>query len=150
MLTQSILASTRPLQRLPRLQQTYWKRILPASATLTPSLWTMLQRFCDEFQAWCHERGITHLTGAPYHPAMNRAAERLVRMFKQSLRKSTLSPKTALQEFLLQYHRTPLDSGYSPSKLLNGRQIWCKLDALFPFPIHAAQGKQAKEASQSQ
>ena len=25
----------------------------------------------DEFQAWCRERGITHLTGAPYHPAMN-------------------------------------------------------------------------------
>ena len=32
----------------------------------------------EEFQAWCRERGIVHLTGAPYHPATNGAAERLV------------------------------------------------------------------------
>ena len=104
----------------------------------------------EEFQAWCRERGITHLTGAPYHPATNGAAERLVQSFKQSLRKSTLSPKAALQEFLLQYRRTPLDSGYSPSELLNGRQIRCKLDTLFPSPAHIAQGKQAREASKPQ
>ena len=70
--------------------------------------------------------------------------------FKQSLRKSTLSPKAALHEFLLQYRRTPLDSGYSPSELLNGRQIRCKLDTLFPSPAHIAQGKQAKQASKPQ
>ena len=34
-----------------------------------------------EFQAWCQDCGITHLTGAPYHPAMNGAAERLVQTF---------------------------------------------------------------------
>ena len=27
----------------------------------------------EEFQAWCRERGIIHLTGAPYHPATNGA-----------------------------------------------------------------------------
>ncbi|XP_045117644.1 uncharacterized protein LOC123508175 [Portunus trituberculatus] len=59
----------------------------------------------------------------PYHHATNGVAERLRQSFKQSLRKSTLSPNAALQEFLLQYRRTPLDSGYSPSELLNGRQI---------------------------
>ena len=32
----------------------------------------------DEFQEWCKTRGIVHLTGAPYHPATNGAAERLV------------------------------------------------------------------------
>ena len=31
-----------------------------------------------EFQTWCRERGIVHLTGAPYHPATNGAAERMV------------------------------------------------------------------------
>lgn len=104
----------------------------------------------DEFQVWCRERGIVHLTGAPYHPATNGAAERLVQSFKQSLKKSSLPPKTALQEFLLHYRRTPLDSGHSPSELLNGRQIRCKLDAILPSPAHAAQGKQARGAVKSQ
>lgn len=104
----------------------------------------------EEFQLWCQERGITHLTGAPYHPATNGAAERLVQTFKQSMRKSSLPPKAALQEFLLQYRRTPFDTGYSPSELLNGRQLRCKLDTLAPSPVHAAQGKQAREATKSQ
>lgn len=104
----------------------------------------------DEFQEWCKERGITHLSGAPYHPATNGAAERLVQSFKQSLRKSTLHPKAALQEFLMQYRRTPLDTGLSPSELLNGRQIRTKLDALVPSPAHIAQGKQARQAVKDQ
>ena len=57
----------------------------------------------EEFQAWCRERGITHLTGAPYHPATSGAAERLVQTFKQALCKSSLAPQAALQEFLMQY-----------------------------------------------
>ena len=39
----------------------------------------------EEFQIWCHERGITHLTGAPYHPATNGAAECLVQTFKHAI-----------------------------------------------------------------
>ena len=76
-----------------------------------------------EFQEWCKQRGIVHLTGAPYHPATNGAAKRLVQTFKQALKKSNLPCKSALQEFLMQYWRTPLAGGYSPSKLLTGRQI---------------------------
>uniref|UniRef100_A0A5S6R4H4 RNA-directed DNA polymerase n=1 Tax=Trichuris muris TaxID=70415 RepID=A0A5S6R4H4_TRIMR len=101
----------------------------------------------EEFQAWCRERGIVRLTGAPYHPATNGAAERLVQSFKQSLRKSSLPPKAALQEFLMQYRRTPLECGYSPGELLNGRLIRCKLDALVPSPAHIAQGRLAKETA---
>ncbi len=104
----------------------------------------------EEFQAWCRERGMTHLTGAPYHPATNGAAERLVQTFKQALKKSTLPPRAALQEFLMQYRRTPLASGYSPSELLNGRQIRTKIDTLLPSPAHKAQGQQAREATKSQ
>ena len=102
-----------------------------------------------EFQFWCHERGITHLTGAPYHPATNGAAERLVQTFKQALRKSSLPPRQALQEFLMQYRRTQLTSGYSPSELLNGRQIRTKIDTLLPSPAHIAQGKQTLEITKS-
>ncbi|XP_029652196.1 uncharacterized protein K02A2.6-like [Octopus sinensis] len=47
----------------------------------------------EEFQSWCKERGITHLTGAPYHPATNRAVECLVQSFKKALRKSSLPTK---------------------------------------------------------
>ena len=100
----------------------------------------------QEFQAWCKARGIIHLTGAPYHPATNGVAERLVQTFKKSLRKSRLLPREALQEFLMQYRRTPLLSGYSPSELLNGRQIRTKLDAMVPSPVHVAQGIQARVA----
>ena len=104
----------------------------------------------EEFQAWCRERGIIHLTGAPYHPATNGAAERLVQTFKQALTKSSLPPRAALQEFLMQYRRTPRAEGYSPSELLNGRQIRTRIDILLPSPAHTAQGKQAREATKSQ
>ena len=72
----------------------------------------------EEFQDYCKQRGIVHLTGPPYHLATNGTAERLIQTFKQSLRKSSKSPKAALVEFLLQYRRTPTSSGYSPSELL--------------------------------
>ena len=85
-----------------------------------------------EFQQWCQQRGIEHLSGAPYHPQTNGAAERLVQTFKQSLRKSSLPPVDALQEFLRLYRRTPLNTGLSPSQLLNGRQMRTQLDVLLP------------------
>ena len=104
----------------------------------------------EEFQSWCKERGISHLTGAPYHPSTNGAAERLVQTFKQALRKSSLPSRRALQEFLMQYRRTPNSTGYSPSELLNSRQIRTKIDILLPSPAHIAQGKQTRVATKSQ
>ena len=104
----------------------------------------------EEFQVWCHERGITHLTGAPYHPATNGAAEHLVQTFKHAMVKSSLTPQRALQEFLMQFSQTPLSSGYSPSELLNERQIRSKIDTLLPSPVHITQRKQAREATKSQ
>ena len=104
----------------------------------------------EEVQYWCKERGITHLTGAPYHPATNGAAERLVQNFKQALRKSSLPPKRALQEFLMQNRKTLTSCGFSPSELLNSRQLRTRIDSLLPSPARIAQGKQSKEASKSQ
>ena len=99
------------------------------------------------FQAWCKQRGIVHLTGAPYHPATNGAAERLIQSFKQALRKSSLPPKEALQEFLMQYRRIPFASGLSPSELLNGRRIRTKIDTLVPSIPHLLQGRQSRQSS---
>ena len=101
----------------------------------------------QEFQAWCKQRGIVHLKGAPYHPATNGAAERLIQSFKQALRKSSLPPKEALQEFLMQYRKIPFASGLSPSELLNGRRIRTKIDTLVPSIPHLLQGRQSKQAS---
>ena len=101
----------------------------------------------QKFQAWCKQRGIVHLTGAPYHPATNGAAERLIQSFKQALRKSSLPPKEALQEFLMQYRRIPFASGLSPSELLNGRRIRTKIDTLVPSIPHLLQGRQSRQAS---
>ena len=70
----------------------------------------------QEFEARCKAKGIIHLTGAPCNPATNGVAERLVQTFKKSLRKSKLSPREALQEFVMQYRRTPILSRYSPSE----------------------------------
>jgi len=59
----------------------------------------------DEFQEFCEENAIAHLTGAPYHPATSGAAERLV----QTLKKSDKAPKDTLQDFLLNYRHTPIN-----------------------------------------
>ena len=99
----------------------------------------------EEFQHWCKERGITHMTGAPYHPATDGAAERLVQTFKQALRKSSLPSKRALQEFLMQCLRTPTSCAFSPSEPLNSRQLRTRTDSLLPWPAHIAQGRQSKE-----
>ena len=90
-----------------------------------------------------------HLTGAPYHPATNGAAERLVQTFKCSLTKSATPTKVSLQRFLMQYRRTPLLCGYSPSELLNGRQIRTAIDVLIPSPAHQAQERQSKQAAKA-
>ena len=103
-----------------------------------------------EFQLWCRQRGIKHLTGALYHPTTNGAAERMVQSFKQSLKKSKLPPRPSLQEFLMQYRRTLLNTGFSPSQLLNRHQLRTKIDALLPSPAHLTQEHQAREATKSQ
>ena len=80
----------------------------------------------EEFQPWCKENRIIHLTGAPYHPATIGVVKRLVQTFKKTLKKSSLPPKKALREFPIQFRRPPNTSGNSPNELLNSRQIRTK------------------------
>jgi len=104
----------------------------------------------EEYQVYYKERGIVHLTGAPYYPATNGAAERLMQTFKQALRKSSKLLKKAVMEFLMQYRRTPMAVGYSSSELLNKRQLRTRIDTLLPSTVHDAQSLQSKQAVKSQ
>ena len=47
----------------------------------------------------------------------------------------------------MQYRRTPAASGYSPSELLNNRQLRTKVNTLLPSPVHEAQAKQSRQAA---
>ncbi|KAK3764511.1 hypothetical protein RRG08_009193 [Elysia crispata] len=74
----------------------------------------------------------------------------MVQNFKKSLKKSLLPPKAALQKFLMQYRRTLLSSGLSPSELLNGRQISTKIDVLKPSVPHIMLHKESKKVNRSE
>ena len=65
--------------------------------------------------------------------------------FKKALRKSKEAPLSALQEFLMMYRRTPTATGFSPSELLNGRQIRTRIDALAPSTAQFAQIQQKRQ-----
>ena len=49
----------------------------------------------------------------------------------------------------MQYQRTPLLCGCSPSELLNDRQIRTAIDVLIPSPAHKAQERQSKQAAKT-
>ena len=59
----------------------------------------------EAFQKFTSRNGIRHVTGAPYHPATNGIAERLVRSFKRAMKADTSarSHRTKLSRFLLEY-----------------------------------------------
>ena len=77
-------------------------------------------------------KGNKALDWSTLYGATNGAAESLVQTFKHAMVKSSLTPQRALQEFLMQFHWTPLLSGYSTSELLNGWQIRSKIDTILP------------------
>lgn len=43
-----------------------------------------------EYSEFCKSNGIKHYHVAPYHPASNGLAERMVQLFKQAMRKATI------------------------------------------------------------
>ena len=90
----------------------------------------------EEFQAFIKSNGIPHITSAPYHPATNGLAEKLVQTFKQALRsmfQSSKPVKEKLTKFLIAYRNTPHSTtGESPAQLLLGRPLRTRLDLVKP------------------
>lgn len=78
--------------------------------------------------------GIQSMYTAPYHPASNGRAERMVRELKTALRKQdegTVACKVS--RFLFKQHSTPhAGTGKSPAELMFGRKLRSPLDRLHP------------------
>ena len=63
----------------------------------------------EVFKNFARVNGIQHITGAPYHPATNGLAERLVQSFKHAVKadKSNRTVQHKIDRFLLSYSAAP-------------------------------------------
>lgn len=86
------------------------------------------------FTEYMLANGIRHSRSAPYHPATNRAAERVVQTLKNALRagkedRSSLAEKLA--QFLLAYMTTPHSTtGVPPAEMFLKRSLRTRLDIM--------------------
>ncbi|XP_042149215.1 uncharacterized protein K02A2.6-like isoform X3 [Ixodes scapularis] len=71
---------------------------------------------------------------APYHPASNGRAERMVREVKSALKKLTQGDtQCKISRFLFKQHTTPhSDTGKTPGEVMMGRRLRSPLDRLHP------------------
>ena len=101
----------------------------------------------EEFFNIHKELGIKHTISAPYHPATNSAAERIVQILKQALKSvsgSNINHK--LSNFLLTYRNTPHSlTGQTPAELFLKRVPHTRLSMLKPNLAKDVEGKQAQQ-----
>lgn len=87
-------------------------------------------------ELFCKQRGINHLTSAPYHTASNGLAENLVKTLKTSLKKLYGEGNTdqILRKLIFYFLRTPYYDlrDQTPSQLMNRREKWTNLDLVKP------------------
>nr|XP_029724006.1 uncharacterized protein K02A2.6-like [Aedes albopictus] len=82
-----------------------------------------------EFQEFCKEKGIRHLTSAPYSPCSNGAAENAVKTFKYALKK--MLNTSMMNHYLQMYRATPhCTTNEAPFKLMFGREMRTEFDTL--------------------
>lgn len=86
------------------------------------------------FQQFLQRNQIRGIRVPPYHPASNGAAERIVQLAKNKLKKSTSGDfQTQIHRMLFQYRTTPHSlTGRTPAELLMGRTLRIPLKALCP------------------
>ncbi|XP_060882065.1 uncharacterized protein K02A2.6-like [Metopolophium dirhodum] len=85
-----------------------------------------------EFQAYCKNLGIRHMTGAPFHPESNGCAESAVKTVKNFFKKCSTA-QSQLNKFLLMYRNTPHSTTReTPAQLMLGRSTRLQFDALMP------------------
>lgn len=97
----------------------------------------------EEFQTFLRRNGVRHARVAPYHPAGNGQAERMVPTTKEVLKKMSGDIYTKIYRFLLHQHITPhVTTGRSPAELLMNRRINTVFDKLHPNFIMDMKNKQ--------
>lgn len=104
------------------------------------------------FTTFLKSNGIVHLRTAPGHPATNGAAENAVKTTKHALSaaladiKNKYVPKSViLNKFLLGYRNAPHSTtGESPSVLMLGRKLRCRLDLLYKLDEEVERERQDK------
>lgn len=94
----------------------------------TPFVSSEMKRFLDSNK-------IKHITTAPYHPATNGLAERMVQTVKDKLRKMDQLPwDIRMPNMLLGLRATPCaGTGKSPAELLMNRRLRTLLDTIQPY-----------------
>ena len=103
----------------------------------------------EEFAKFMKSNGIHHIRSAPYHPATNGLAERMVQTFKNSLKASKADGFTIqkkLDQFLMAYRIAPHSTtNRLPSELFLGRSLRTRLDLLKPDTRRKVIGSQSEQ-----
>ncbi|XP_015274198.1 PREDICTED: uncharacterized protein K02A2.6-like [Gekko japonicus] len=88
----------------------------------------------QEFIQFLADNSIRQITSAPFHPASNGQAERMVRTAKEALGKMSEGDwNQRLGSFLSRQHTTPCSAtGCSPAEMLMGRRLTTRLNQLHP------------------
>ena len=98
----------------------------------------------EAFRKLTTAKGVKYVTGAPYHPATNGQAEKLVQSFKKGGKhnKSGRTLQHKLDRILLAYWSVPCATTYlSPAQLLLGRDVRTRLDLIKPDVIREVNKK---------
>ncbi|XP_061722555.1 uncharacterized protein K02A2.6-like isoform X1 [Cydia pomonella] len=89
-----------------------------------------------QFNDFLEKNCVRHIYSAPYHAASNGAAEAAVKLIKKVIKKAKhegVNIDKAILNFLLHYHNTPhCTTGETPARLLQGRDLRIRLDAIKP------------------
>ena len=104
----------------------------------------------DQFADFLRQNGVRHTRSAPYHPATNRAAERMVPVLKKGLKlASRLSVDHQLTNLLLSYRSMPHSTtGMPPAELFLKQQLRTRLTLLKPDQQAAVRRKQVQQKQQ--
>ena len=98
----------------------------------------------QEFEECARQYDFNHTTSSPHYPQSNGMAEKYVQIVKRIFKKTKLDCRDPLLG-ILEYRTTPLEAGYSPAQLLQGRQLRTTLPTLprqlEPKPINHTEAK---------